>query len=337
MKNIETVLLNLLDRNKIKLKMTKEDFIKNFPNFLNLEFEDDLSDLEIIRNIFLGENSYLKSLLINNGNFLSDFYENPSKEIEDSNYILNKYSHSYGFFNKNNLIERTKEINFLKIILSKKDRNNILIVGPSGAGKTTLVETLSKNFNYKIIFLDTLKLISGTKYRGEFEKNIHLLLEEVKNNEYIIFIDEIHNLLKLGGAEGGIDAANILKPFLNNSNLKIIGATTDEEYQFFKNDRAFDRRFMKIYLNGLNIEEMKAWHLGIKENLKNNYNFDLNEPFYIEILETSNKIYPEKNFPDKAIQFIDLFAAYCTCENKNFNKTNLNNFLDEYKLYINFN
>ena len=174
---------------------------------------------------------------------------------------------------KNNLLDpvigRDKEVKRVMEILCRRTKNNPILIGDAGVGKTAIVEELSRLIvndevpkvlcDKKIISLDMATMVAGTKYRGEFEERMKKVIKEIEDNDDIIlFIDEIHTLVGAGGAEGAIDASNILKPALARGKIRCIGATTTEEYKkFIEKDSALERRFQKIFVNEPSIGETK--------------------------------------------------------------------------------
>ncbi len=221
------------------------------------------------------------------------------------------------------VIGRDQEVAALIEILCRKEKNNVLIVGDAGVGKTALVEKLAclmngmdKNhplYEKTIYELDLAGVVAGTKYRGEFEDKLKKIIEHVKNDgQAIIFIDEIHNLVGAGGAEGAIDASNILKPYLARKELTCIGATTYEEYRkYFEKDRALNRRFGKIDLK----EESEAATLKILEGLKQHFEtyhqVKLSSAILKKIVEFSSCYIKERHQPDIAIDVLDLACVKC--------------------------
>ena len=216
------------------------------------------------------------------------------------------------------IIGRKKELEKLCMILSKKEKNNALIIGEAGVGKSALVEKLAYLINQnkvndglkkKIIYeLSLSSIVAGTKYRGEFEEKLRKIIDKVKDmDNVIIFIDEIHNIIGAGGAEGAIDAANILKPYLARKDLTIIGATTTEEYyQHFEKDQAMNRRFSVITLK----ENTKEETLEILQKTKLFYErfhqIKVNDEVLTYLVENVDRYIKNRTFPDKAIDIFDL-------------------------------
>ena len=233
------------------------------------------------------------------------------------------------------VIGRNEEIKRTMEILLRKNKNNPLLIGEAGVGKTAIVEgiaqLISKNNvpmplrNKKIINIDMSHLVAGTKYRGEFEEKIKKLLKELEeDNDIILFIDEIHTLVGAGGAEGAIDASNIFKPYLARGKIKIIGATTTLEYKkFIENDKALDRRFQKVTIEEPNLENLKNIIYELKPVYENYHNVILNNNILDLIIELSNKYIYDRYNPDKTIDILDEVCAKVSIkENNNMKKYN---------------
>ncbi len=220
------------------------------------------------------------------------------------------------------LIGREKEIDYIIETLLRKNKNNPLLIGPAGVGKTAIVEELARRINQKlvphnlknkeIIMLEMGSLVAGTKYRGEFEERLTKIIKELeKNPQYILFIDEIHSMVNAGGAEGAINAADILKPYLARGTIKCIGATTTAEYnKFMANDKALARRFEKINIKEPTLKETTEILIKVKANYEKHYNLKIKDTALKEIVELTDKyIYGEKN-PDKSLDVLDSVCAY---------------------------
>ena len=228
------------------------------------------------------------------------------------------------------IVGREKEINELIEALCKKDKNNAIIVGEAGVGKTAIVEALAYKINKnevpkelqnkKIIEISMSSVISGTRYRGEFEEKMEKIIDEFKeNDDYILFIDEIHTMVGTGGSDGAIDASNILKPSLARNEIKCIGATTTREYnKSFLKDKALNRRFQII-----NIEEPSELEtLNILKNVKKYYeNFHkvkISSKELNTIINIASKDNTKKE-PDRSLELLDLI-----CTKAKINKSNTN-------------
>ncbi len=237
------------------------------------------------------------------------------------------------------VIGRDKEIQRVIEILSRRSKNNPLLVGDAGVGKTAIVEGLSYMIvnsmvpinlqNKRIISLDMASLVAGTKYRGEFEERIRNIIDEVENEpDIILFIDEIHTIVGAGGAEGAIDASNIFKPALARGSIKVIGATTMEEYKkFIEEDKALSRRFQNIFIKTPDKKTAKDILMGLKPIYEDYHNVIISEDIIDLIINLSDKYIHNRYEPDKSIDILDEVCAYVslkeTKELKEYNKTNI--------------
>ena len=238
---------------------------------------------------------------------------------------------------KNNLLDpvigRDKEVKRVMEILCRRTKNNPILIGDAGVGKTAIVEELSRLIvndevpkvlcDKKIISLDMATMVAGTKYRGEFEERMKKVIKEIEDNDDIIlFIDEIHTLVGAGGAEGAIDASNILKPALARGKIRCIGATTTEEYKkFIEKDSALERRFQKIFVNEPSIGETKNILMKIKNIYERYHNVIIDNNMIDYIINLSEKYIFDRNRPDKEIDILDEVASRvglrgCTSDNE---------------------
>jgi ATP-dependent Clp protease ATP-binding subunit ClpA len=221
------------------------------------------------------------------------------------------------------IIGREEEINRVLQILSRRKKNNPILVGEPGVGKTAIVEGLAlkivnrevpeKFLSSEIYLLDIGSLVAGTKYRGEFEKKLKKALEELaEQKNVIVFIDEIHTIVRAGAAEGGsLDAANILKPYLASGEIRFIGATTYEEYRaYFEKDKALSRRFQKVDVKEPSIKDTIAILNGLKKEYEDFHNVKYTEDAIRSAVLLSQKYIHERFLPDKAIDVIDEAGAY---------------------------
>ena len=218
------------------------------------------------------------------------------------------------------VIGRDKEIRRLLEILFRRTKNNPLLIGEAGVGKTAIVEELARMItsdnieklkNKRIISISMANLVAGTKYRGEFEERIGKLLKELEDSDNIIlFIDEIHTLVGAGGAEGAIDASNILKPALARGKIKIIGATTSSEYkEFIANDKALERRFQTIEVQEPNKEVVNQILLKLRPIYESYHNVTIKDEILDKIIELSEKYIYNRKMPDKVIDILDEVCA----------------------------
>ena len=231
------------------------------------------------------------------------------------------------------VIGREKEVKRLIEILSRRTKNNPILIGNAGVGKTAIVEELSRMIanntvpinlrNKKIISLDMASTVAGTKYRGEFEERLKKIIKEVEDNDDIIlFIDEIHTLVGAGGAEGAIDASNIFKPALARNKLRCIGATTIDEYKkYIEQDSALERRFQKIIINEPNKNEVKNILNNIKPIYEKYHNVIISNEIIDMIVDLTSKYIFGRFEPDRSIDILDEVCAKVSLkENKNLKK-----------------
>ena len=219
------------------------------------------------------------------------------------------------------VIGRDEEITRMMQILIRKTKNNPMLLGEPGVGKTALVEGLAQRIsnnevptslqNKKVVALDMSALIAGAKYRGEFEDRLKAVIDEVKENgNIILFIDEIHTIVGAGASEGSMDAANILKPALARGELHTIGATTLKEYRkYFEKDAALQRRFLPINLDEPTVNQSLQILRGIKERLETHHNVSITDSALVAAAKLSDRYIADRFLPDKAIDLIDEAAA----------------------------
>jgi ATP-dependent Clp protease ATP-binding subunit ClpB len=239
---------------------------------------------------------------------------------------LNKYARNLNELARQGkldpVIGRDEEIRRTLHILSRRSKNNPILVGEPGVGKTAIAEGLAmrivngdvpENLRSKIIYaLDMGQLIAGAKYKGEFEERLKAVIKEVSTSEgeIILFIDEIHTLVGAGGGEGAMDAANILKPALARGELRAVGATTLNEYQkYFEKDKALERRFQKVMINEPTVEDAISILRGLKDRYETHHHVRIKDEAIIAAVELSNRYITDRFLPDKAIDLIDESAA----------------------------
>ncbi len=239
---------------------------------------------------------------------------------------LNKYARNLNEMARQGkldpVIGRDEEIRRTLHILSRRSKNNPILVGEPGVGKTAIAEGLAmrivngdvpENLKSKIIYaLDMGQLIAGAKYKGEFEERLKGVVKEVAQSEgeIILFIDEIHTLVGAGGGEGAMDAANILKPALARGELRAIGATTLNEYQkYFEKDKALERRFQKVMIEEPSVEDAISILRGLKDRYETHHHVRIKDEAIIAAVELSHRYITDRFLPDKAIDLIDESAA----------------------------
>jgi ATP-dependent Clp protease ATP-binding subunit ClpB len=245
---------------------------------------------------------------------------------ENSFNALNKYARNLNEMARQGkldpVIGRDEEIRRTLHILTRRSKNNPILVGEPGVGKTAIAEGLAmrivngdvpENLKSKIIYaLDMGQLIAGAKYKGEFEERLKSVVKEVSTSEgeIILFIDEIHTLVGAGGGEGSMDAANILKPALARGELRAVGATTLNEYQkYFEKDKALERRFQKVMIDEPNIEDAISILRGLKDRYETHHHVRIKDEAIIAAVELSSRYISDRFLPDKAIDLIDESAA----------------------------
>ena len=241
-------------------------------------------------------------------------------------HFLNKYGEDLSSkdYSTNQVIGREKEIRRIIEILLRKNKSNPLLIGDAGVGKTAIVEELARRIvnkevplklqNKKIYSISMANLVSGTKYRGEFEEKLLKIIKEIKDNRNIIlFIDEVHTLVGAGGAEGAIDASNILKPFLARGDITVIGATTNEEYKkYIEQDRALLRRFQNVYVKEPDFDETVNILSKIKDNYEKYHNVIIKDDVINYIVNLSKKYISNLKEPDRSIDILDDACSYAT-------------------------
>lgn len=215
------------------------------------------------------------------------------------------------------VIGREEELQRVIEILSRRGKNNPILIGDAGVGKTAIVEELARRIedgnvpltlkNKRILCLDMACAVAGTKYRGEFEERVKKIVKELEENEdIIIFIDEIHTLVGAGGAEGAIDASNIFKPALARGKMRCIGATTTEEYKkFIEKDNALDRRFQKVVIEEPNNENLKNILMNLKSIYEGYHGVKISEEIIDKIITLSDRYIYDRHEPDRSIDILD--------------------------------
>lgn len=300
------------------------------------EFGDEYVSIEHLLLAILSTKDTISQLLKDNGVTEKDLKaaiselrkgsKVTSQTAEDTYNALNKYAINLNDQAKKGkldpVIGRDEEIRRVLQILSRRTKNNPILVGEPGVGKTAIAEGLAhriingdvpENLKSKQIFsLDMGALIAGAKYKGEFEERLKSVVKEVisAEGEIILFIDEIHTLVGAGGGEGAMDAANILKPALARGELRAIGATTLNEFQkYFEKDKALERRFQKVMVDEPNGEDAISILRGIKEKYETHHKVRIKDEAIIAAVELSQRYINDRFLPDKAIDLMDEAAS----------------------------
>ena len=305
-------------------------------NYLK-EFKDEYITIELLLLGILGSNDSVSQLLKDNGmtekNLKATIFELrkgstvTSQSQEETYNALNKFAINLNTQARNGkldpVIGRDEEIRRVLQILSRRTKNNPILVGEPGVGKTAIAEGLAhriiagdvpENLKSKQVFsLDMAALIAGAKYKGEFEERLKSVVKEVigSNGDVVLFIDEIHTLVGAGGGgEGAMDAANILKPALARGELRAIGATTLNEYQkYFEKDKALERRFQKVMVDEPSSEDAISILRGIKEKYEAHHKVRIKDEAIIAAVELSQRYISDRFLPDKAIDLMDEAAS----------------------------
>ena len=314
-KTIHVLLSILLDDNNIITTTLKH---------LHIDYEIILEEYQSLNINIISEDSDAYSEEDINDD---DIFGPPStpqtkeKASKTSTPVLNNFGRDLTLFAKQGkldpIIGRDKEIERVSQILSRRKKNNPILVGEPGVGKSAIAEGLalriinrkvSRNlFNKRIIMLDLAAIVAGTKYRGQFEERLKSIITELENNkEIILFIDEIHTLVGAGGASGSLDASNMFKPALARGELQCIGATTLNEYrQYIEKDGALERRFQKIIIEPTNIKETIEILRNIKHKYEDHHNVSYTDEAIKLCVSLTNRYVSDRFFPDKAIDALD--------------------------------
>ena len=241
---------------------------------------------------------------------------------EATQEVLNKYGEDHTELARNGnldpVIGRDEEIRRVIQVLSRRTKNNPVLIGEPGVGKTAIVEGLAQRIvsgdvpeslkDKKLIGIQIGSLLAGAKYRGEFEERLEAVLKEVEKEagQIILFIDELHTLVGAGGGEGAVDAGNMLKPMLARGKLRLIGATTLEEYRkYIEKDAALERRFQPVYVDEPDIEATLAILRGLKEKYEIHHGVEITDPALVAAVKLSDRYITARKAPDKAIDLID--------------------------------
>jgi len=278
-----------------------------------------------IKNIF-GKYGITKDVILKILKEIRGAHKAESKNAEDQYRALEKYSRDLTDLARREkldpVIGRDDEIRRIIQVLSRRTKNNPVLIGDAGTGKTAIVEGLARRIidedvptalkNKRIIALDLGALVAGAKFRGEFEDRLKAVLREIEKSDgqIILFIDELHTLVGAGGAEGAIDASNMLKPALARGDLKCIGATTLDEYRkFIEKDKALERRFQTVFIQESSIEDTVSILRGLKERYEVFHGVRIKDSALIAAATLSARYITDRHLPDKAIDLVDEAAS----------------------------
>lgn len=302
------------------LKQFNDEYISIEILFLSIVIGKDAT-AQLLASLGIKEKQLIENIknLRKGGNVKDQHAENTYQSLEKFAKNLNDLAQKGKL---DPVIGRDEEIRRVLHILSRRTKNNPILIGEPGVGKTAIAEGLAhrvvngdvpENLKSKVIYsLDMGALIAGAKYKGEFEERLKGVVKEVQDSdgEIILFIDEIHTLVGAGGGQGAMDAANILKPALARGELRAIGATTLDEYQkYFENDKALERRFQKVMVNEPSDEDAISILRGIKEKYEMHHKVRIKDDAIIAAVELSQRYITDRFLPDKAIDLIDEAAA----------------------------
>lgn len=317
-----------------QVMINAEDFAKNMKDeyvsvehlFLCMMEYADSTVKKILNDFRINKEDFLKALSEVRGN-QTVTSDNPEATYD----VLNKYGYDLVERARERkldpVIGRDSEIRNAIMILSRKTKNNPVLIGEPGVGKTAVVEGLAERIvrgdvptqlkNKKLFSLDMSSLVAGAKYRGEFEERLKSVLSEVKKSDgqIILFIDEIHTIVGAGGSEGAIDAGNILKPMLARGELHCIGATTLDEYRkYLEKDKALARRFQPIQISEPSVEDTISILRGLKERYETYHGVKITDGALVAAAELSHRYISDRFLPDKAIDLVDESCAMIKTE-----------------------
>ena len=323
---VNAYVFNAYNEAKLRSKDRGDKYVGIFDMLISVIYNESTFAKEIQKNLSCSKQEIMEQIQKERGNKTMN-----NQSDENNLNPLEKYGRNLVEDVRNGKVDpvigRDEEIRRVVEILSRKTKNNPVLIGEPGVGKTAIVEGLAwRIFNGDVplslkdkdlIELDMGSLIAGAKYRGEFEERLKAVLKEVKdkNGQIILFIDEIHNLVGAGKTEGAMDAANLLKPMLARGELKCIGATTFDEYrQHIEKDAALERRFQKVTVDEPSVEDTISILRGLKDRFEAHHGVKIKDEAIISAATLSNRYITDRFLPDKAIDLIDEACAMVRVE-----------------------
>jgi ATP-dependent Clp protease ATP-binding subunit ClpB len=318
---LSSLLRQVMSRAQKEAEKLKDEYISSEHLFLALLKDDSSEAGKILKQNGASEDSVLKALMSIRG---AQRVTDPHPEAKYQ--ALKRYARDITELARQGkldpVIGREDEIRRVIQVLSRRTKNNPVLIGEAGVGKTAIVEGLAQRIangdvpqslkNKRLVALDIGALVAGTKYRGEFEDRLKAILKEIKEagGEIVLFIDELHTIIGAGAAEGAVDASNMLKPPLARGDLRCVGATTLNEYKkHIEKDAALERRFQQVYVGEPSVEETISILRGLKEKYEVHHGVEIKDSALVAAATLSNRYISDRYLPDKAIDLIDEAAA----------------------------